>query len=576
MSQLENIDLNEVKSREDEQTMMTIEDADMAQDLVNMENSDENKETPASEEHAEMHEETGAEKIHNAHLEALMKEIDLQPTPEAKLQRAIAFMEESLSQGKTPHFKSFWQARDLCLQLFKENIPPAMRSSFWAKYSELSKEARRLKDLLDEQSAFAVEQIEIAIQALENDIAGLEQQGVQNTDDIVLNAKALEEKNDYYVSKQKEINILNTQAARINALRKELIKTEMRVRKKNKFFQRLSAAGDKVFPRRKELIQEISNQFISDINAFVKINFAQEKPHQPYYFLRDEIKALQGAAKLLTLNSTGFSQTRMLLSECWDKVKELDKERKHERAQKKAAFKQNVDAVMQKITEFDQGIQSGQLSTNDANNQFEEIVGFMRSVELGRDEVKFLRDKLSQARKPLLDKAKNEEQERQEQERERVRLKKQKVIDLRQNIENLLQNASNFDAEKILAERASLIEQIGNVGVPKAEKQDLERMLKPLNDLISEKKEQAMMSLSDDDRQALQQLREVLKQRKERRQVAKEQLESLRKAKGGSGFDFEQALVYNTQLNEEKERLEKINQGIQEIEQKIAELEQKI
>ena len=80
-------------------------------------------------------------------------------------------MELTLAQKGTPHFKSFWEARNLCVELFKQNISAAIKQPLWNKYSELSKEARRLREILDEQSAFAAEQIEIAIQALEKEIA---------------------------------------------------------------------------------------------------------------------------------------------------------------------------------------------------------------------------------------------------------------------------------------------------------------------------------------------------------------------------------------------------------------------
>lgn len=70
----------------------------------------------------------------------------------------------------------------------------------------------------------------------------------------------------------------------------------------------------------------------------------------------------------------------------------------------------------------------------------------------------------------------------------------------------------------------------------------------------------------------MQQLKEVLKQRKERRQGIKAQIDALRKSSGVSGLDFEQAMNFNAQVEAEKERLEKINQGILEIEQKIAQL----
>ncbi len=84
------------------------------------------------------------------------------------------------------------------------------------------------------------------------------------------------------------------------------------------------------------------------------------------------------------------------------------------------------------------------------------------------------------------------------------------------------------------------------------------------------------MALSDDDRHALQQLKNILNQRKERRQEIKEQLEVLRKGAGSSSLDFEKAMSYTTQINEERERLEKANQGIAEIEDKIVELRSKL
>ena len=44
--------------------------------------------------------------------------------PERKLDIAIQFMQERLAQTGVPHFKEFWDARRICLDLFKENINP--------------------------------------------------------------------------------------------------------------------------------------------------------------------------------------------------------------------------------------------------------------------------------------------------------------------------------------------------------------------------------------------------------------------------------------------------------------------
>jgi hypothetical protein len=532
-----------------------------------------------TEEHSGFHlNEADREKGTKKDLEQFLSEINQMADPEAKLQKAIDFMESSLSQGGAPHFKCFWDARNLSLELFKQNISPSVRSVLWAKYSELSKEARRLREILEEQSAFAAEQIEIAIQALETDISNNEEQSKAVTEiESIPKSKTLEPKTQFYSSIQRELNLLNVQASRINALRKELIKTEMRIRTKNKFFQRLSNIGDKVFPRRKDLIKEISQNFIDDIDLFIKENFDSDRMCDSLFFLREEIKALQGLAKVLTLNTHSFTHTRMCLSNCWDKVKVEEKERKKERSHQKSLFKQNYEKVHEEIQSFNQAFSSQQLSTVDANKKIDDIVALMRNTELGRDELKALRDHVAQSRKALYDKIKQEEKDRLSQEEERGRQKRQHLYDIYEEIKAFLSESDRYDAEALIEKRTALMDKIASAPLTKLEKQELEKSLKPLRDIIAEKKEKALLELSEDDRQKLHQLKELLKDKKERRQEIKKQLESYRKSsKGSSGMDFAQALSYNAQIAEEKDRLDKITIGIQEIEDTIDELESKL
>lgn len=535
------------------------------------ESSDETSHLEKNEDHSE--------KKSNPHLDAFLIELEKHPQVEAKVKCALDFMESTISQTGSPHFKSFWDVRGVCLQLFKENISPTLRAQFWLRYSELSKEARRLKDLLDEQSSFAAEQIEIAISALENDIEKFEEQ-VSKIADLQLQGfpKMLARKvNDYNII-QKKLNLLNVQASRVNGLRKELIKTEMRVRQKNKFFQRLSSIGDKIFPLRKELIKEISHNFSSDVDTFIKNHFT-ENYQDSLFNLREEIKGLQGIAKILTLNTHAFTQTRMLLSECWDKIKVAEKERKKERAHLKAVFKENFDAVQLKINEFKKQFEAGELSDNQAQKQLDEISKFMRGVELGRDEIKALRDELSAAKSPILERARNQEQARQQQEQEKEKQRRSKIDELKNEIEQLRANVQSLNAEELVAASEEINEKFQNAQLSKFERQELDRLIKPLKgtiaDALSDKEEESLLALSADDRQAIEQLKEVLKQRKERRQEIKSQLENLRKVSGNSGLDFEKAMNHNQLVNSEKERLEKINQGIKEIEDKIAELQTK-
>ena len=224
------------------------------------------------------HQEQQQEATYKQAFDAFLAELESLPDAETKLRKAIDFMETALSQGGSPHFKSFWEGRNLCVELFKQNINPISRSLLWAKYSDLSKEARRLKEILEEQSAFAAEQIEIAVSALEKEIdASKETLATLPALDFDVKPQTLDKHLKFYSETQQELNFLNAYASRINALRKELIKTEMRIKQKNKFFQRLSLAGDKVFPRRKELIKEVSHHFSELVDRFIAAHFSDKE-----------------------------------------------------------------------------------------------------------------------------------------------------------------------------------------------------------------------------------------------------------------------------------------------------------
>jgi hypothetical protein len=503
-----------------------------------------------------------------------LEELDQKNASDEKIHHAIAFMREALTHQGAPRFRDFWEARKLCLPLFKESLQPKVRSQLWEEYIELSGEARRLKEILDEQSAFAVEQIELAIQAIERDI--------EHSDVLLSHAEkltfphpstSLKGKEELYTRFQQELQLLNTLAARINGLRKEIIKTEMRIKAKNKLFERLSHCGDRVFPRRKELIKSVSDEFSQDVEQFVTSHFNGPEQHNfPLYALREEIKALQSIAKLLTLNTQCFTQTRLRLSECWDKLKEKDKERKKEIATKKLAFKQNYDAVMEKIQPFAEACQ-GEISLEEANRQAAEIGTFMRGLELGREEVKLLKEELARAKNPVLDRSREQEMQRQQKEQEIEVARRDKINALKGEIEQLLSAPLEGSFEEAMAKRDALWARYEELSLNKAEKMLFERQFKQLKDAINECRGKALMNLSDDALKSLEQFDAILNEYKERRSEIKTQLESYRKALGGSGFDFEKAMMYRELIEAEKGSLDKVNAAIDELEEKIAEIE---
>lgn len=503
-----------------------------------------------------------------------LKQFESESSAEGKIRISIDFMRDALASSGTPRFKDFWEGRRICLPLFKENISPKVRSQLWGSYIELSTEARRLKEILDEQSAFAIEQIELAIQALERDLEHYDVLLSQSHEDAgLLNSFTIEEKREFYAQVHKELQLLNTLASRVNALRKEVVKTEMRIRIKNKLLERLSLCGDGIFPKRKELIKKVSQEFISDIDKFISSYFQDEEfKDVPLYALREEIKQLQSIAKILTLNTHAFTETRLKLSGCWDKIKNREKERKKESQVKRQTFKQNFDLVLEKIKPFAELCLSG-LSLEECNRQAAEILDFMRTVELGRDEVRILKDEIHKAKRGPQDKAREAEMERQKKERDVENQRREKINALKEGLNSLLSKDLDLDVDVLLAKREELGRQFDEISLAKAEKQIVDRLFKQVKDLIDEKKEKSLLMLSDDDLKALEQLKEVLEERKLRRQEIKNQLEHYRKQLGGSGFDFEKAMMYREQIEAEKASLDKVNSSIDEIEEKIEEIE---
>ena len=503
-----------------------------------------------------------------------MAEIEAFSSPEEKIAHGLQFMREAISQEGTPRFREFWEARRHLLQYFKQNLNPAIRSKLWNDYVELTVEARRLKEILEEQSSFAMEQIDLAIKAIEQDAANLDsivEQAAMVT--FQQEARTISRNAEKYGAIQRELNFLNTLASRLNALRKEIIKTEMRIRYKTKFFKRLSELGDLVFPRRKSLIEKISGEFLKDVDHFIAEHFqGDEVVGAPYYAMREEIKALQGLAKQLTLNTSVFTNTRSKLSECWDKIKVLEKVHKQEFQQRKQGWAENrapIDAKMEELKGRLEGMDLKQI-----DEALAEVQDLMRATEISKEDVRQLRADMHQMRVPFLE---QQEQKRKEMERlelEKQQLKKEKSAALKERITRLLKE-SDLSADELQQNLEEIRAEIEELSLGKFEQQQFDRLLRPLKDHVTERKESALLNLSADDLQALEQLRDVLSQRKLRRQEIKEQIEAYRKSLSGSGLDFEKAMLFREQMDQEKERLDKANASIIEVEQKIAEIEEK-
>ncbi|MDB6081185.1 MAG: hypothetical protein JWO53_457 [Chlamydiia bacterium] len=509
-----------------------------------------------------------------SNIKGLQAAIQSYPDLEKKLDHVVQFMESALAQVGSPHFKDFWEAKKLCQELFKGNVNPSHRVLLWTKYSELSREARRLKEIFDEQSTFACEQIEIAVKAVEDEMGRFEEllKHVRPFE-FSVKPRSLESHQDQYRRLQTELSLYNLFATKVNGLRKELIKTEMRIRDKNKFFLRLSRLGDTLFPKRKELIHELGQLFIQDVDTFIKNTFDHEMKSAGLFHAREEIKSLQSAAKELTLNTDIFSKGRKRLSECWDSIKHLVEEHKKVEGELRAEHKQHRDLLLTELQDLKKKYEEKVLSEKEAQEQLNDFIARMRSTTLGKQEIHILREEANHLREILFKK----EFERQksaltaQQEKESERIAAQEAI--KKKITDFLAQGDAVELDLLASSHELLKREVTTSAFTRSEKIALERMLESLSDLILEKRKQKLLSMLSTDREKLTLLKNLLSERKKQSQEIKRGLEARRKAKGTSGLDFAEALQVNDIITEEKERLEKIEAEIEELENEIIDLE---
>ena len=240
--------------------------------------------------------------------------------------------------------------------------------------------------------------------------------------------------------------------------------------------------------------------------------------------------------------------------------------------EKKEFYQKNVDLILNKIKPLTERCLSENFSMDEAKKQSKDILSFMKTIELGRDEVRFLKDEVAKACAPIYEREKKKQQTREKEIEESQRQRRDKIEDFKRRLQEAVDQVAAKTVEELLAARDELNKQLIALLATHAEKELLEHSLKQLRDLIIEKKEKAIASLSDEERNSLQHLEQMLEEWKTQKQEIRNQLETYRKALAGSGFDFEKAMRSRELMDEEKVRLDKANRAIEEIEAKIEEL----
>lgn len=490
--------------------------------------------------------------------------------PEDKLRCSLDWMRKILSSESTPVFKDFWEAKRICLELFKEKIAPHARTLFWNEYVELTDTLRQVKELLDEQSSFAEEQIDLAISALEKDLENME--GTLNDmGDIELpqESKYLLQNGQKYIRLQKQLDLYNTFSGRLNGLRKELVQTSMRIRNKNKLFQKLSKLGDLVFPKRKEGIQTISALFLVDVERFIGgVDIAKG----PYFGLKDEIKALQKFAKVLTLSTAAFNQSREKLSGCWDQIKDKETAHREERAEQKERFKQNFEQFAPKIEAFKAECAEYKMNSAGAAQKIEALVSEMKELGFGNEEIKGIKKELFEAKNLIEDKEKEELKKAKEAKAFEEQRQRQAYVSLNEAIQEVLDQIDPLPLNALVEKWEAFLKEEKVLKISGLERALLDNRLGSIADSIQEKKWKS--ALEADPEELASSLHLLLSDRHKEKRKIKEALEVHRKIVGGSGLSFDESLQYQELLREEKIRLDTIETMIEEIEEKLFDLEE--
>lgn len=481
---------------------------------------------------------------------------------EEKIKFSLEEMKKALAKEDKPDFKAFWEIKNICLNFFKESISAMARAEYWKEYIDLSNEVKELKNILHQQTTFEVEQIDLAIKSIEDELNKIEDI-IKVVDEIEINEKlrSLSSKKSFFVTTQKEITLLNAIAARISSLRKEVLKTPMRISSKNKFLKRLTVVGDIVFPKRKELITLLSDEFAQIIDIFVNRTFDLQKI--PFYILRDEIKGLQDVAKKITLNTFTFTNCRLLLSKCWDKVKDAEKDYKNE----KLKFKESIDQVLDRINGL-KAICEANPEDHKIEDEEKEIFNLIKTFGLRKEDVNFLKHKINEAKSPIFKKIELEKEEKIKKESEVENSRKERLEKVKKSITSLLENPQ-LSIDELDNNKKQIEKELDQLSLAKFEKLMLEKQFRTLLHMIEDKKEKVNLTSNDE----LKNLVEIFEQKKQRRQDIKSHLDSLNKELACSGFDFEKAMLYRDLIDSEKKRLELINTSIDEIEDKIADLQ---
>lgn len=474
------------------------------------------------------------------------------------LKCAFGFLRSCVESDFARTSKEFWQVKQLCLELFKEPMEKAFRAPLWQEFIELLNQAKFAQDLLLENSAFSLDQFELALKGLQSEVASAEELeksqwhlidevGFDGSDSSM--QEFLRALNQEISTSQAHLAHYNNLAVRYRSLKEEIVEASLRAKDRRQLFDKLKAIRVLLFPRRKELIKRVSNLYLEEVYRFVESSKAQlalPKMTRPIYAVRAELKALQKLAQGLTLLPEAFKKARAQLSTLWEELSKLDTKRKARFLEKKEELLANAQALEEKISHIEKSAKGKSLE--EIKQLIRDGKKHIRSQPLLKEDSAAFEKRLFNLQVPFI-----EEEERQKRQRDEARLikdqQKQSALEkVESSIEEALSKGESIDLEGYQRElRAHELS--------RKERLHFESLFERVQRKLQEQK---LKSLDGDTKAQIALFND-------RKKALQDKLDELKKEKGTKSLDFERALFIEEAISSCKDELHQISEKLDRL-----------
>ncbi len=478
----------------------------------------------------------------NDQITSFLKESDAFATPKEKTLHALQFMEKWLNEPKAPFFKGFWAAKDRAFEQLKliTNEP-----ELWARYKELTDEFSKVKALVQEQSRFTMEQVELALEALKAKIAQ------------PIAAHEIQEKDALTTSDVEELERLEgtTRTTKgfidqLMALRNEVVKSPGIFKNKTKLITELNALIDQLLPVRKEAQNALCNHLTGIVTQF------EQKPKSgPAHHLLKQVKSLQALLKELTLHPKTFQEARKILSRCWEKSKADQDAFKQAQSEKRKSDEAMVAQFKQRLEEIKASIEK--LSPDQAKDHSRNLKQQVKRFYLPPKEAQALFDEVDAILDPVFEKEVAVRRKTVDALERTETSRKGQIHQLQTLLDTAAQCAVAEEIQTHLDQASNLLK---GLQLSLEERVLLEPLYKSLSDKMLEN---CLKTATGEERKAL------LYRFYQERSRAQSALEELKRLANVTSQDFHQALLNHQLAEMETLRLKGLEEIIEELEEEL-------